>query len=80
MTEITTNGGEKVLANSIAYEADYKAKWIHTFTFTGSLAIQQAAIVNTAEKMLVYHKFGAVKNVENGETLQLTFVMTESRP
>ena len=80
MTEITTNGGEKATCDTAAYEADYKAKWIHLFTFTGALAINQVAICNTAEKFLVYHKFGATKNVDDGETLQLTFVMTESRP
>jgi hypothetical protein len=80
MTEITTNGGAKVTAGTIAYVPDYKASWVHTFTFSGPLAINQCAICNGAEKFLVYHKFAATKNVDDDETLTLTFVMTEARP
>jgi len=79
---INSNGGQRAAPATAAYEADYKATWTHTWTFSGSLAILQTYILTSAangNKMLCYHKFTSVKNVEVGETLQLTFKMTESR-
>ena len=42
--EITTLGGERSLADTLAYEADYKAKLIETWTFTGALSIFELGI------------------------------------
>jgi hypothetical protein len=76
-TEITTNGGERVAA-TCSYEADYKAKWIKTFTFTGDLAIREMGIFNAAAgvTLLLRHVWAAVKNVANGETMQITVKLT----
>ena len=51
--EITTLGGERSLADTLAYEADYKAKLIETWTFTDVLAIFECAIFDNATFQLV---------------------------
>lgn len=82
VTEITTNGGERMIADTIAYEADYKAKLIALWTFTGTLGINECGVFDqlaVGGNMLMRHKFAATKNVENTDTLQLTIKETESR-
>ena len=51
--EITTLGGPRSLADTLAYEADYKAKLIETWTFTGTLAIFECAIFDSATLQIV---------------------------
>ena len=46
--EITTNGGARALATTLEYEADYKAKWGKTWTFSGDLAIFEIGIFDSA--------------------------------
>lgn len=82
VTEITTNGGARMIADTIAYEADYKAKLISTWSFSGNLAIFECGVFDqlaVGGNMLMRHKFALVKNVENGDSLQLTIKETESR-
>jgi len=82
LAEITTNGGSRMIADTIAYEADYKAKLIATWSFTGTLGINECGVLDqlaVGGNMLMRHKFAATKNVENGDTLQLTIKETESR-
>jgi hypothetical protein len=80
-SEITTNGGARALA-TVSYEASYKAVLQKTFTFTGTLAIKGCGAFNqlaVGGKMLMCHAFASDKNVENGETMQLTMKLTFSR-
>ena len=42
--EITTLGGARALATTLEYEADYKAKWGKTWTFSGDLGINEYAV------------------------------------
>jgi hypothetical protein len=81
-TEITSGtGGARALA-TVSYEASYKAVWQKTFSFTGTLAIFECGVFNQLSvggKMLMRHVFSAVKNVESGETMQLTMKLTMSR-
>lgn len=82
LAEITTNGGSRMIADTIAYEADYKAKLIATWSFSGDLAIFECGVFDqlaVGGHMLMRHKFALVKNVENGDSLQLTIKETESR-
>ena len=81
VTEITTNGGARAAA-TCAYEADYKATWAKTFSFSGDLAINECGLFNgdPAGTMLMRHKFSATKNVGDGDSLQLTLKMTVARP
>ena len=51
--EITTLGGPRSLADTLEYEASYKAKLIETWTFTGALAIFEAAIFDSATLQIV---------------------------
>ena len=51
--EITTLGGSRSLADTLAYEADYKAKLIETWTFTGTLSIFELAIFDSATLQIV---------------------------
>lgn len=80
-SEITTNGGERALA-TVGYEASYKATWQKTFTFTGTFTIEGCGCFNqlaVGGKILMCHLFASVKNVESGETMQLTMKLTFSR-
>lgn len=79
-TEITTNGGGRVVADTHAYEADYKAKWVEEFTFSGSLAILECGILNAAADgdLLIHHVFAATINVVSTDTLTLTITATFS--
>ncbi|MDY6957770.1 MAG: hypothetical protein SVK08_01300 [Halobacteriota archaeon] len=81
-TEITTNGGARMIGDTVAYEADYKAKWVSTWTFSGALAINECGVFDqlaVGGTMLFRHVFAATKNVVSGDTLQITFYETESR-
>ena len=80
--EITTVGGERKLAGTIEYEADYKCKWIVTFNFTGTLGINEVGLFDQlvlGGVMLMRHVWATTKNVENGDTLQITIRETEAR-
>lgn len=80
--ELDTSGASRMIADTLAYEADYKAKWIVTWTFTGTIGINEMAIFDDSSNndcMLMRHKFAAVKNVELNDTLQLTIKETEGR-
>jgi hypothetical protein len=78
MTVITTNGGARAAATT-SYVADYKAQWVHTFTFTGDLTIYNIGIVNATDEMLMWHEFATPVVVHNGETAQITVTETEGR-
>jgi hypothetical protein len=81
-SEISTNGGARAAA-TCTYESDYKAQWQKTFSFTGNLAINECGVFNDdgdpAGTMLARHKFASTKNVEDGDSLQLTVIMTVAR-
>ena len=51
--EVTSLGGSRSLADTLAYEADYKAKLIETWTFTGVLGIFECAIFDSATLQIV---------------------------
>ncbi len=78
--EISTSGGERVVADTHAYEADYKAKWVEEFTFSGSLGIDECGVLNAAADgdLLVHHVFPATINVVSTDTLTLTITCTLS--
>lgn len=80
--ELDTSGASRMVADTLAYEADYKAKWIAQWTFTGTIGITECGIFDqlaVGGTILMRHKFAATKNVINGDTLQLTLKETESR-
>lgn len=78
MTVISTSGGSRAAATT-SYVADYKAQWVHTFTFTGDLTIYNMGIVNATDEMLMWHEFTTPIVVHNGETAQITVTETEGR-
>ena len=51
--EITTLGGERAIATTLEYEADYKAKWGKTWTFTGALGFNEYAVFDHATLQIV---------------------------
>ena len=51
--EITTLSGARALATTLEYEADYKAKWGKTWTFTGDLGINEYALFDHATLQIV---------------------------
>lgn len=83
-TEITTNGGARA-SSTVGYEASNKSTWVHTWTFSGALAINECGVFDGVtpgaanSNMLLRHKFAATKNVISGDQLQLTIKLTASR-
>jgi hypothetical protein len=79
-TEITTNGGARA-AGTCSYEAEYKFKVTKTFTFTGTLAINEIGIFDAASSgnMLLRGKLSATKNVGDGDSLQVNTTVTFAR-
>lgn len=80
VTEISTNGGSRALANLsrvTTTETDDTAQFVKTFSFTGNLAINECGVFDAAAtgNMLMRHKFSSTKNVENGDSLELTIKM-----
>lgn len=77
-TEISTNGGGRVVADTHEYQATNKAVWIEAFTFSGSLGINECGVFNAAASgdLLVRHVFPATINVVNTDTLTLTITCT----
>ena len=51
--EITTLGGERAIATTLEYEADYKAKWGKTWTFSGTLGFNEYALFDHATLQIV---------------------------
>jgi hypothetical protein len=67
-------------AADCSYEASNKAKWISTFSFTESVSVTEAGIFNGAHSggtMLARQVF-AVLNVENGDSIEITWTVTVS--
>ena len=79
ISEIVANGGERASA-TCTYVADYTAKWVVTFTFTGNVTINECAIFNAASVgvMLIRHVFANTKSLVNGDKLELTITMETS--
>lgn len=75
---ITTNGGAEAVCDTHAYEANYKAKWVHLFSFSGDLSIYAIILLNTDDALLMYHLLPVHIEVHNGETAQITITETES--
>ena len=81
LTIITTNGGERGVADAITLEAGSVCQWVKAYTFTGILAINQFALaepVGDGNKLCIYHKFASTKNVVNLDTATITVRLTES--
>lgn len=79
--EILTGGGERALA-TLSYEADYKAKWEHTFTFSATFDVIELGLfdqIAVGGTMLMRHKFTVARHVESTDTLQITVREVESR-
>jgi len=76
-------GGARKVADTVEYEADNKLKLIVSWTFTGSVTIKGCGIFDLVTEegghMLMIHAFSAAKNVDEGDTLQLTLKYTQSR-
>lgn len=51
--EITTLGGERSLADTLEYEADYKAKFVYTWSITGLLSVFEVGIFDLATLQIV---------------------------
>jgi hypothetical protein len=80
-SEITTGGGARALA-TLSYEADYKAKWEHTFTFTSTFDVIELGLfdqLSIGGNMLMRHKFSVARHVESTDTLEIAIRETESR-
>lgn len=79
-TEITTNGGSRASATASRItetQTNDTARLVHTFEFTGALAITESGILNAASTgvLLARQVFSAI-NVGNGDSLQVTWDVT----
>lgn len=75
-TEITTNGGERASATvsrTTTTVTNDTARFVKTFTFTGSFAVTEAGVLNAASAGTLLNRqvFSAV-NVVSSDTLQVT--------
>lgn len=76
-TEITTNGGQRGAAttsNQTTSTTGDTARWVKTFSFTGSFAVTEEGLFDnnsSGGNMLARQVFSAV-NVVNGDSLQIT--------
>lgn len=81
--EITASGGARSHADTHAYEADYKSKWAHTWTFSGATTIREVGVFNnlslTASTMLLRHVFASNRTVGASDTLTITIRQTLAR-
>jgi hypothetical protein len=77
-TEITTAGGQRVVADTHEYQATNKSVWVEEFTFSDTLAIKECGILNAAEAgdLLVHHVFPAAIKVVSTDTLTVTVTNT----
>jgi hypothetical protein len=79
VTELTLNGLARAAA-TCSYEDNYKAKWVGEFTATAdSQVVNEMGIFNTGNDIFMRHKYASTKNLDDGETLTITVILTESR-
>ena len=78
-----TGGGMDRKVATCSYEADYKAKWIATWTASGGAEIvREIGIFDTATsggKMLMRHVYAADKTLADTEAITVTAVFTQAR-
>lgn len=76
-TEIVASGGERASATASRTTSDVTddtATLVHTFSFTGSLAITESGVLNAASVgVLLCRQVFSVINVANGDSLQVTW-------
>jgi hypothetical protein len=79
VTENTANGSGRAAA-TCSYVADYKARFVNTFNFTGAVTIREIGIFNapSAGTMLLRHVLTADKVYSNGESVEITVDVTVS--
>ena len=74
--EISTNGGSRAAAtcsNQTTTTTGDTARWVLTYTFTGSLAIQEEGLLDASSNgHLLAHDVFSTINVVNTDTLQIT--------
>lgn len=80
VTEIATNGGARATSTNSQVTTTVTndtAQFVKTFSFTGTLAINECGVFDAASTgvMLMRHKFTSTKNVEDGDSLELTIKM-----
>ena len=77
VSEITTVGGARASATAsrvLTDVANDTAQLVHTFNFTGSLAVTESGVLNAASTgtLLARQVFSAI-NVASGDSLQITW-------
>jgi hypothetical protein len=80
IAENTSNGASRGAA-TCTYETLGISKWVRTFTFTGSVTINELGIFNASSggTMLMRHKLAATKSYSDGESVEITLTNTSSR-
>lgn len=81
--EITTGGGARATATTSRVTTavtNDTAQWVKTWSFSATHAIDECGILDSATTgiLLMRHVFAATKNVEDGDSLELTVKMQVS--
>ena len=77
-----TGGGMDRKEATCSYEADYKAKWIATWTASGGTEIVREIGIHddpTAGNMLMRHVYAANKTLADTESITVTAIFTQAR-
>ena len=76
-TEIAASGGSRAAATASRVTTDVTndtAQLVHTFTFSGTLAIVESGVLNAASVgVLLAHQVFSAINVASGDSLQITW-------
>lgn len=84
VTENTTNGAARAAATVTTppTESTGVTKWEKTLTFTGAVTIRELGILNasSAGDLLLRRVLSSDKIYENGESVTITVIHTQTRP
>jgi hypothetical protein len=80
VSENTLYGSARAEA-TCSYEATGISKWVHLFTFSGTVTIREIAIINAVSGgiMLIRHVLVNDKVYGDGESVEITFTTTTAR-
>ena len=78
-SELTSNGLARATA-TCTYPGTNQAKWSKQFTATADdQAVNEIAVFNTGNKMLMIHEYSSTKNLDTDESILVEVVFTQSR-
>ncbi len=81
--EFNSSGLERALADNISFVSPAKAKINHTFNASASFAVWEVGLFNESGtgngSMYCRHVYSSAKNLNAGDSIEITFEITMSR-